>query len=203
MTKVLVILIVLISSFSFYNYYQLKKYKKSIILLEQQINDKEYLIKKLENNIFIQYESEGVCTDNNIYLINGIGEQHSYSDIINNNKLVIRIKESDCGICLEEQLNIIYNSIKENNITQKVFIFSNIDNYREFLSYINYIKIPEQDSYYLESSISLNIPIDNYNPYIYLYLTGPTLEIKNVFIPILTQKELTINYLSYISNLLK
>lgn len=203
MKKILAILLIAVSIFSIGNTYNLNKYKKNLKLLEQKIDtNKVATIKVLEKNIIIQYESESTYPNKNTVLVNGNGAKDSFCNIINKKVLIIRVAKSDCSLCLETQLSTILGLLKEKNMLHKIYIFSNVRNYREFLSFINYNKIPPEESYFLEDPKSFSIPVDNYNPFLYLFCTDPSLEIKYLFVPISSQKQLTNDYLNLINKLL-
>jgi len=197
-----IILLIILSSFSIYNISKIKGYENDLNIIKKNLQYKEKLIKILNINMIRQYVSENSRIDNKLTLIDNKGERHLYSSIINEKMVVIRVVSSSCNACLEDLIKNIYSQLNKYDISQKIFIFSNVSNYREFLTFVKYHALPPESCYFIENHKLLNVHIEKFNPFIYMYIAENNKIIRNVFVPVISNPDLTNDYFSYINTLI-
>lgn len=192
----------MLSFFSLYNIYKIKVCENELDRINDKVQKKEKLIETLGKNLIIQYKSENSKIYDKIMLIDNKGKEHRYKSLTNKKKIVIRVVSSSCNACLEDQIKNIHFQLNKYNISKKIFIFSNVDNYREFLTLIKFLKIPAEKCYFLRHPELLNIHVEKYKPFLYMYIAEPKKNIDNVFVPLLNKPDLTNDYLLYTKNLI-
>lgn len=197
----------------FYSYMNLKKIIKyfsfSIIILISGIIFLKYIypFKKnpnnktntILNNYAVYENNENGKMIDDIRLTNEKGDTLFLSNLAQQNKIIYRISELHCNSCVVHEFDNLKKSIPSN---KNLLILSYYQNPRNLIIFKRINNLKDFEIYNLMDENIQNLIIDKYGTP-YMFIIDKHLKISNLFIPLKTDNQRTIDYLKRVSTLLK
>lgn len=196
------LLYILLAVLLFSNIYQYLAFKKEVRVLlsmteelnlsyTKQMAKKESIIYAMQEAIDMQLQYEGYALEPNIILNDENHETYYLKDIIQENHLIVRLRDTDCQPCVNALMTILQKQ-KESRIAFLI----DYDNERFLHDMKEYH--PQSQFYRVES---LPMQIDSLNvPY--LFVLDKELKINHLFIPSIEKLNQTVRYLENKSKVL-
>ena len=191
------VILILLVSFSFL-FAQIVNLEKEIELKSLQSHELNIRLKQCAGKDSILNSSEFSILNKKMKIINLNGDTINISDIIKSNTLVFRYSMTNCGACINQEMENIRNLKDQNRIdTDKIIFLAYYQNLRDQI--VSYRSMDLDIPIYILTGNDLGFPIEKKN-FPYYLVVDSTLCLRNLFIPERNDPKLTMKYVEKICN---
>ncbi len=165
----------------------------------QQLCQKEQEINKLLDNklyelFFESISNESIYIDPDLMVTNISGLKQPLSSLFNSEfKIVIRSSEKGCGMCVEEELIRIKESV-DSTLYKNIMVLTTHNSARKLEVFKQINNIP----FAIYSCSNLGLPFEQKSEGTYIFLMDSTMKVKHFFLPDFDLPELSKIYYSAI-----
>lgn len=172
--------------------------KKEIELQSLKSHDLNIRLEQFAGKDRILNSSEFSILNKKMKIINLNGDTIKITDVIKSNTLVFRYSMTNCGACINQEMENIRNLKYQKRIdTDKIIFLAYYQNLRDQI--VSYRSMDLNIPIYILTENDLGLPIEKKN-FPYYFVVDSTLCLRNLFIPERNDAELTMKYVEKICN---